>query len=81
MHRPLAPYDVWEGEPVRIGWSQGHSGNIGTEVYFEGIIDEVFIYNRPMDEDEIKELMQSGPGLAVEPADRLATTWSRIKAD
>jgi len=81
MHRPLAPYDVWEGEPVRIGWSQGYNGDIGTEVYFDGIIDEVFIYNRPMDENEIKELMERGPGLAVEPVGRLATTWSQIKTD
>lgn len=81
MHRPLAPYDVWEGEPVRIGWSQGYNGDIGTEVYFEGIIDEVFIYNRPMDEGEITELMERGPGLAVETAAKLATTWSQIKAD
>jgi hypothetical protein len=81
MHRPLAPYDVWKGEPVRIGWSQGYNGDIGTEVYFEGIIDEVFLYNRPMDEAEINELMQRGPGLAVEPVGKLATAWSQIKAD
>ena len=81
MHRPVAPYDVWKGEPVRIGWSQGYNGDIGTEVYFDGIIDEVFIYNRPLDENEVNELMNGAVNFPVEPAGKLAATWARIKAD
>ena len=77
-HRPMAPYDVWEGEPVRIGWAQGHSGNINTLTFFDGIIDEVAIYNRALSADEIKELMTRRP-IAVSPSDRLATTWGDVK--
>jgi hypothetical protein len=82
--RPPAPYDTWPDEPVRIGWSQGRGGNIGpdTDVYFDGIIDEVTLYNRALSADEVTELMNVGlPAAAVTPADKLATTWSRIKAD
>ncbi len=81
MHRPTAPYDVWEGEPVRIGWAQGLDGDIGTETYFDGIIDEVFIYNRPLDENEVNELMNGGLSFPVESAGKLAITWAQIKAD
>jgi MSHA biogenesis protein MshQ len=81
MHRPAAPYDVWESEPVRIGWSQGRGGDLATLVYFDGIIDEVAIYNRALSADEVGELMSQGLSTtAVEPGDKLVTTWSRIKA-
>jgi hypothetical protein len=81
--RPPAPYDTWPDEPVRIGWSQGYNGAIGpdTDSYFDGIIDEVVLYNRALSANEITELMNVGlPATAVEPADKLATTWALIKA-
>jgi hypothetical protein len=82
MHRPAAPYDVWESEPVRIGWSQGQGGDLANLVYFDGIIDEVVIYNRALSANDISELMDSGidRGTAVEPGNKLTTTWSRIRA-
>jgi hypothetical protein len=82
MHRPAAPYDTWPDEPVRIGWSQGYNGDVNTLVYFDGIIDEVVIYNRALSANDISELMDSGidRSTAVEPGDKLTTTWSRIRA-
>ncbi len=80
MHRPAAPYDVLEGEPVRMGWAQGLNGDIGTETYFDGIIDEVFIYNRPLDESEVIELMNGALNFPVEPAGKLSMTWGKLKA-
>ena len=50
------------------------------EEFFTGIIDEVFIFNRILTEAEINEIMD-GSFLPVEPAEKLATTWSSIKAD
>ena len=91
MHGPRAPYDVWEGEPVRIGWSQGHGGDLNALVYFNGIIDEVVIYNRALSEDEIEELMEKGaPGGRITPqperpeepgvpSGSSAATWGTIK--
>ena len=46
---------------------------------FDGIIDEVAIYNRVLTEEEIKQDMNKGILYAVSPAGRLATTWARIK--
>ena len=80
-NRPAPPYAPLEDHPVRIGWAIGSQGAIPGDVYFEGIIDEVFLYDRPMQEDEINELMNGGLRFPVEPAGKLATTWSRIKAD
>ena len=76
-----APYAPLDGHPVRIGWAMGVSGDIGSDVYFEGIIDEVFLYNRPLGEDEINELMNGALNFPVEPAGKIAATWARIKAD
>ncbi len=80
-NRPAPPYFPSEGEPVRIGWSVGSQGTIPGDVYFEGIIDEVFLYNRPLDEGEINALMNGGVSFPVESAGKLVATWARIKAD
>jgi hypothetical protein len=82
MHRPSAPLDTWPSEPVRIGYSQGYGGDVATIVYFDGIIDEVVLYNRALSADEVGELMRDGlPTTAVEPGEKLTTTWSSIKDD
>lgn len=48
---------------------------------FLGMIDEVRIWNRALDEDEIKGEMNKGGGeTPVEPQSSLATTWGRMKA-
>ncbi|HIE26499.1 TPA: LamG domain-containing protein [Candidatus Poribacteria bacterium] len=46
----------------------------------QGIIDEVWIFNRALSKDEIKAIMEEGPMvLSVELADKLSTTWGEIK--
>lgn len=47
--------------------------------FFTGIIDEVFLFNRIITEEEINEL-KDGEFLPVEPAGKLATTWGSVKA-
>jgi len=82
MHRPAAPYDTWPDEPVRIGYSQGRGGDLNNVQYFDGIIDEVVLYNRALSADEINELMTKGlPGAAVEPTDKIASVWGKIKKE
>ena len=77
-----APYNVWEGQPVRIGWAQGLGGDLAALTYFDGLIDEVAIYDRALSEDELSDL---AGGLvnetAVAPAGKLIKTWAAIKAD
>jgi hypothetical protein len=49
------------------------------EYLFKGMIDEVRVYNRELDEDEIAAVMKS-ESLAVEPSGKLAVTWGQLKA-
>lgn len=52
---------------------------------FNGLIDEVDVFNVALTEDDIKSIMKNGIGKAtgiavVSPAGKLATTWAKIKA-
>ena len=47
--------------------------------YFPGAIDETGVYNRTLDEAEVRNLMNSSA--AVEPVGKLTTTWGAIKCD
>jgi len=49
--------------------------------FFVGALDEMRISNTPRTEAEINDLMNRGLAnlLAVEPSDRLATSWGSIK--
>lgn len=50
--------------------------------YLEGIVDEVRIYDRALDEDEVLQNFEAESNkLAVEPTGKLATTWSQVKSD
>ena len=46
---------------------------------FNGIIDEVMVWDRALTEAEIKQSMDN-IAAAVDPADKLATTWASVKA-
>jgi hypothetical protein len=50
--------------------------------YFQGIIDEVVIYNRVLSEEEILALVEKSlkEMMSVESEGKLATIWSEIKA-
>ncbi len=47
--------------------------------WFTGLLDEFYIFGRALSADEIKQVMDGG-FLAVEPTDKLATTWGSIKS-
>ena len=49
------------------------------EYLFKGIIDEVRIYNRALNADEIASVMENDLA-PVEPSGKLATTWAKLKA-
>ena len=60
-------------------------GKIGAKVtqdteWFNGVLDEVSIYDKALDADEIKQNFEAvGPALAVNPTGNLALTWGKIK--
>lgn len=47
--------------------------------WFDGLMDEFYIFNRALSEAEIHEVMD-GEFLAVQPQDKLTTTWGGLKA-
>ncbi len=56
---------------TRIGaWTAGRHN-------FDGFIDEVKIWNRVLDEDEIQQSM--GTSIAVNPSEKTATKWAELK--
>ena len=54
----------------------------GANRRFLGLIDEVRIWNRALSEDEIRTEMETGyqAGTAVDPRQKLSTTWGPIKS-
>lgn len=46
---------------------------------FVGVVDEVRIYDRGLSENEVQHNFSSTSQLAVEPANKLATTWGEIR--
>jgi len=51
--------------------------------YYKGIYDEIRIWNRALNQKEIKESMEMSKEqllLSVNPLDKLATTWGSIKS-
>ena len=47
-------------------------------IWFDGLIDEVAVYNRALSENEISRNFAEN-GLAVQPTDKLAHTWGELK--
>jgi hypothetical protein len=47
--------------------------------WYAGLLDEYYIFGRALSADEINQLKDGG-FLAVEPTDKLATTWGSIKS-
>jgi hypothetical protein len=70
-----------DSTPVRIGAGDECCAEGGNAAYwFKGIIDEVAIYKKVLTAAEIaKDMAGIMPATAVEPAGKLATTWSRMK--
>ena len=49
--------------------------------YLNGFIDEFAFYTRALSEDEINADMNDGVLFAVDPREKLSTTWAAIKAE
>lgn len=60
-------------EKLHIGGDPGCGGRS----WYTGLMDDVRIYNRAMNENEIVQLMKGSE--AVSPSGKLAVTWSHIK--
>lgn len=78
-----APYQARVGEPVEIGVGRARDGVIGNDIFFDGIIDEVYLWSRALSQDEITELAggerPSNAATAVDSKGKLASLWGKIK--
>jgi hypothetical protein len=69
------PIDEAPEEGVGIGYNYGMAGR-----FWDGVIDEVVIYNRALSAEEVAELFKAPlPGAAVESSGKLATARGDIK--
>jgi len=75
------PFLVFEGEPVEMGVGRAVGGTEGNDAYFNGMIDEVGIWNRGLNANEIKEVMTKGLpfSYSVNAHNKIATTWGKLK--
>ena len=77
---PIGPKARYKYAPFSEPVYLGAGNNLGNaEGFFNGIIDEVRIYDRPLTEAEIKHNYQSTTGLAVDQTDKLPTVWGALK--
>ena len=78
-----APYQARVGEPVEIGVGRARDGVVGNDIFFDGIIDEVYLWSRALSQDEIAELAggerPSNIATAVDSNGKLASLWGKIK--
>jgi hypothetical protein len=75
--KPGTALPVVTAHPFRI--SGDHSEVAAWGGSLDGVIDEVRLYNRALDAEEIKETMESTDGAAVMPEGKSSTTWARVK--
>lgn len=79
QHCNTAKYSPAIGEPTYIGIYGPQIGGPGN--FFNGIIDEVTIFNVALTENDIQSIMTKGlkSVAAVSPTGKLATAWGAIK--
>ena len=65
-------------EPVYLGAGNNRGK---AEAFFNGIIDEVRVYNRPLTPDEVTRNFESRTGLSVQAAEKLPIVWGTLKTE
>ena len=77
------PYQARVDEPIEIGVGRARGGTIGNDIFFDGIIDEVYLWDRALSVNEVNELAKGNRPTkviaAVEPNSKLTTVWGRVK--
>jgi len=73
------PYQMFPNEPISIGVGRnvGGAGN-GVSRWFDGLIDEVSIWSRPLSQSEIVDRLING-SVGVEPKGKATVTWASLK--
>jgi hypothetical protein len=80
-------YLYLDGVQVAAGPNNERNVNVGADLtigsgaFFQGVIDEVKIYNRGLSEEEVQQNFnaESREEIAVEPASKLSITWGGVR--
>ena len=73
--------DYNDSSPVRLNELKIGDEYKGEDRFFEGILDEVRIYDRILTDEEIERNYRAkSNSLAVRPAGKLSVRWGEIKA-
>ena len=78
-----APYHLFPDRPLELGAGRGIGGNAGNDTFLDGIIDDVILWDRALEEDEVEELASGTrpeKALAVKAEGKLATSWGKVKS-
>jgi len=75
------PFLIFEGVPVEIGVGRAQGGTVGNDMFYNGLIDEIGIWDRGLTVDEIHEVMDRGLPFSrsVSAYGKIATTWGALK--
>lgn len=75
------PLLTFPERPVEIGVGRQVGGNAGNDFWIDGMIDEVYFWERALSADEVAELAGGAllGSVAVEAQGKIATTWAHIK--
>jgi len=72
------PYLMFPNEPIEIGVGRRVGGTDGNDRFFDGLIDEVSIWTRPLTQGEIRDKLING-SVGVEPKGKATVTWASLK--
>jgi hypothetical protein len=73
------PLLTFPERPVEIGVGRQVGGNAGNDFWIDGMIDEVYFWERAISESEVHDLAGGATPVAVEAQGKLATTWAQVK--
>ncbi|MDA1192021.1 MAG: LamG domain-containing protein [Candidatus Poribacteria bacterium] len=77
-----APYNLFKGKPIEMGVGRAVGGTVGNDAYLDGMIDEIYLWDRALSLEEVQELSAGGrpdAALAVNAASKATTTWGALK--
>ena len=78
-----APYNLFPDRPIELGAGRAVGGNVGNDAFLDGMIDDLFIWDRALSEEEVEALgAEERPekALSVKAHGKLATTWGKVKS-
>jgi len=81
-----SPYLLFKDRPFEFGVGRAVGGNEGNDAYLDAMIDEIYLYDRALEEAEVFELADGtrpravDSALGVDAGGKMATAWGALKA-